>query len=49
MTAKVIQLQVKSGIQRDGTQFAAQTYSDGEWVRLKTVCLEKWVGIEQFF
>lgn len=35
MTSKVIQLQVKPGIQRDGTQFAAPTYVDGEWVRFQ--------------
>ena len=35
MTSKVIQLQVKPGIQRDGTNFAAATYTDGEWVRFQ--------------
>ena len=35
MTAKVVVLQVGSGIQRDGTQFAAGTYVDGKWVRFQ--------------
>ena len=35
MTAKVVVLQVKPGIQRDGTQFAAPTYVDGKWVRFQ--------------
>ena len=41
MTAKVIQLQVKPGIQRDGTQFAAPTYVDGEWVRFQNALPRK--------
>ena len=35
MTAKVVNLQVGAGIQRDGTQFASPTYVDGKWVRFQ--------------
>ncbi len=35
MTAKVISLQIKPGIQRDGTIFDAPTYVDGRWVRFQ--------------
>jgi len=35
MTTKVAVLQVGAGIQRDGTQFAAPAYVDGEWVRFQ--------------
>ena len=35
MTQKVAVLQVKSGIQRDGTQFASPSYVDGQWVRFQ--------------
>jgi len=35
LTAKVTTLSVKPGIQRDGTQFAADGYVDGEWVRFQ--------------
>ena len=35
MTAKVISLQIKAGIQRDGTLFDAPTYVDGRWVRFQ--------------
>ena len=49
MTAKVIQLQVKPGIQRDGTQFAAQTYSDGEWVRFQNSLPRKMGGYRAIF
>ena len=35
MTSKVIALQIPPGIQRDGTQFAAPSYVDGEWVRFQ--------------
>lgn len=35
MTVKVTTLSVKPGIQRDGTQFASDTYVDGEWVRFQ--------------
>ena len=35
MTAKVISLQIRAGIQRDGTLFDAPTYVDGRWVRFQ--------------
>jgi hypothetical protein len=35
MTAKVISLNIKPGIQRDGTQFDAPVYVDGQWVRFQ--------------
>ena len=35
MTAKVISLQIKPGIQRDGTLFDAPSYVDGRWVRFQ--------------
>jgi hypothetical protein len=35
MTAKVVTIQTAPGIQRDGTQFAAPSYIDGEWVRFQ--------------
>lgn len=35
MTAKVISLQLKPGIQRDGTLFDAPCYIDGRWVRFQ--------------
>ena len=35
MTAKVISLQLKPGIQRDGTLFDAPCYVDGRWVRFQ--------------
>ena len=35
MTAKVFALDTQPGIQRDGTVFDAQTYSDGRWVRFQ--------------
>jgi len=49
MTAKVIQLQVKPGIQRDGTQFAAPTYVDGEWVRFQNALPRKIGGYKGIF
>ena len=49
MTAKVIQLQVKPGIQRDGTQFAAPTYVDGEWVRFQNAVPRKMGGYKGVF
>jgi hypothetical protein len=49
MTSKVIQLQVKAGIQRDGTQFAATTYSDGEWVRFQNGLPRKMGGYRAIF
>ena len=35
MTTKVISLNIKPGIQRDGTQFDAPVYVDGSWVRFQ--------------
>jgi hypothetical protein len=49
MTAKVIQLQVNAGIQRDGTLFAAPTYSDGEWVRFQNSLPRKMGGYRAIF
>lgn len=49
MTSKVIQLQVKPGIQRDGTRFAAPTYVDGEWVRFQNALPRKIGGYRGIF
>jgi hypothetical protein len=49
MTAKVIQLQVKPGIQRDGTQFAAPCYVDGRWVRFQNGLPRKMGGYKGIF
>tara|TARA_R110000868_G_scaffold8513_1_gene44038 strand:- start:17929 stop:19914 length:1986 start_codon:yes stop_codon:yes gene_type:complete len=49
MTAKVIQLQVKPGIQRDGTQFAASGYVDGRWVRFQNGLPRKIGGYKGIF
>jgi hypothetical protein len=35
MTAKVFALDTKSGIQRDGTIFDMEFYTDGRWVRFQ--------------
>ena len=35
MTLKVVPLAVSSGIQRDGTQFAAPAFVDGQWCRFQ--------------
>lgn len=35
MTAKVIALNIKPGIQRDGTQFDSPVFVDGKWVRFQ--------------
>jgi hypothetical protein len=35
MATKVISLNIKPGIQRDGTQFDAPVYVDGKWVRFQ--------------
>ena len=35
MTAKVISLNIKPGIQRDGTEFDAPVFVDGKWVRFQ--------------
>jgi len=49
MTAKVVALQVKPGIQRDGTQFAAPTYVDGQWVRFQNGLPRKMGGYRGIF
>jgi hypothetical protein len=49
MTAKVVALQVKPGIQRDGTQFAAPTYVDGRWVRFQNGLPRKMGGYRGIF
>ena len=49
MTAKVIQLQVKPGIQRDGTDFAAASYVDGRWVRFQNGLPRKMGGYKGIF
>jgi hypothetical protein len=49
MTNKVIQLQVKPGIQRDGTHFAASSYTDGEWVRFQSGLPRKIGGYRGIF
>jgi hypothetical protein len=49
MTNKVIQLQIKPGIQRDGTQLAASTYVDGEWVRFQSSLPRKIGGYRGIF
>lgn len=49
MTAKVITLSVKPGIQRDGTQFASDTYVDGEWVRFQRGLPRKMGGYNGIF
>jgi hypothetical protein len=49
MTAKVVALQIKPGIQRDGTQFAAPTYVDGKWVRFQNGLPRKMGGYNGIF
>ena len=49
MTSKVIQLQVKPGIQRDGTQFASPCYVDGKWVRFQNGLPRKIGGYKGIF
>lgn len=49
MTTKVIQLQIKPGIQRDGTLFAAPTYVDGQWVRFQNGLPRKMAGYNGIF
>lgn len=49
MTAKVIQLVVKPGIQRDGTQFASPCYVDGRWVRFQNGLPRKIGGYKGIF
>lgn len=49
MTAKVVALQIKAGIQRDGTQFASPTYVDGQWVRFQNGLPRKIGGYRGIF
>ena len=49
MTAKVVTLQVKPGIQRDGTQFASPTYVDGKWCRFQNALPRKMGGYRGIF
>lgn len=49
MTAKVVALQVKPGIQRDGTLFNAPTYVDGQWVRFQNGLPRKVGGYNGIF
>ena len=49
MTAKVISLQIKPGIQRDGTLFDAPTYVDGRWVRFQRGRPRKMKGYRGIF
>jgi hypothetical protein len=49
LTAKVISLQIKPGIQRDGTLFDAPTYVDGRWVRFQRGRPRKMQGYRGIF
>jgi hypothetical protein len=49
MTAKVVTLQVRPGIQRDGTQFASPTYVDGKWCRFQNALPRKMGGYRAIF
>jgi len=49
LTAKITTLAIKPGIQRDGTQFAADTYVDGEWVRFQRGLPRKMGGYSGIF
>lgn len=49
MTAKVVALTVKPGIQRDGTQFASPTYVDGQWCRFHNGLPKKMGGYRGIF
>lgn len=49
MTSKVVVLQVKPGIQRDGTQLAATSYVDGKWVRFQNGLPRKVGGYRGMF
>lgn len=48
MTAKVFALDTKPGIQRDGTVFDQNYYTDGEWVRFQRGRPRKMGGFAQF-
>jgi hypothetical protein len=49
MAAKVISLNIKPGIQRDGTQFDAPVYVDGRWVRFQRGRPRKMGGYRDMF
>ena len=49
MTLKVTTLAIKPGIQRDGTQFASDTFVDGEWVRFQRGLPRKMGGYNGIF
>lgn len=49
MAAKVISLNIKPGIQRDGTQFDAPVYVDGRWVRFQRGRPRKMGGYKGIF
>jgi hypothetical protein len=49
MTAKVVALQIKPGIQRDGTIFNAPSYMDGQWVRFQNGLPRKMAGYRGIF
>ena len=49
MTAKVVQLQVRPGIQRDNTKFRSPCYIDGQWVRFQTGLPRKIGGYRGMF
>ena len=49
MTAKVVALQIKPGIQRDGTTFNAPSYMDGQWCRFQNGLPRKMGGYRGIF
>jgi hypothetical protein len=49
LTAKITTLAIKPGIQRDGTQLAADVYVDGEWVRFQRGLPRKMGGYSGIF
>jgi hypothetical protein len=49
MTSKVVALQIKPGIQRDGTNLASVSYVDGEWVRFQNGLPKKIGGYNGIF
>jgi hypothetical protein len=49
MTAKVISLAIKPGIQRDGTVFDSPVYVDGQWVRFQRGRPRKMGGYKGIF
>jgi hypothetical protein len=49
MTTKVVTLQIKPGIQRDGTVFNAPSYINGQWVRFQNGLPRKMGGFRGIF